>query len=165
MFFGHEKVADEFTEKLVAKMAGTVVGAPTTEGAEMCGLVNAQQLEKVSGMVERALAGGAEALTGGRVNDRFETGYHFEPTVLTGVQQEDEVVQQEIFGPVLPVLRFGSFDEAIALANGTAFGLAAGVFRGPADLRSRSRHEARVLDTGRLERAQQAGGCRLGNGR
>lgn len=123
-----DSVADEFTEKLTAKMASTKVGLPDAEGVDTCGLVNAAQLKKVSGMVERAKASGAEVLTGGKVNKEMESGYHFEPTVLTNVQQSDEIVQKEIFGPVLPVMKFGDLEEGLSLANDCEYGLTSSIF-------------------------------------
>ena len=122
-----DSIADEFTEKLVNKMASTKVGKPES-GVDMCGLVNATQLEKVSGMVERAVKSGAEVLTGGKINQELDAGYHFEPTVLTGVKQSDEIVQKEIFGPVLPVLKFNDIDEAFSLANDSEYGLTSSIF-------------------------------------
>jgi len=67
----------------------------------MCGtsLINAAQLEKVKGVVERAVSGGAEVVTGGQINTSMEARYHYEPTVLTNLQQSDEIMQR----PVLPV--------------------------------------------------------------
>lgn len=125
----HESVQDEFLERLVKKAESTNVGAqPDAEGADMCGLVNPAQLDKVSGMVQRAIASGAEALTGGGINSELEKGYHFQPTVLTGVTQSDEIMQQEIFGPVLPVMSFSDLDEAFALANDCEYGLTSSIF-------------------------------------
>eukprot|EP01063_Lacrimia_lanifica_P032120 TRINITY_DN542_c0_g3_i2.p1 TRINITY_DN542_c0_g3~~TRINITY_DN542_c0_g3_i2.p1 ORF type:complete len:500 (+),score=249.90 TRINITY_DN542_c0_g3_i2:60-1502(+) len=123
-----ESVAEKFTALLVKKMQETKVGLPTDEGVEMCGLVNKDQLEKVSGMVERAVKAGATVLCGGKKNAKFSAGYHFEPTVLTNVKQTDEIIQQEVFGPVLPIMTFKTFDEAMALSNDCEFGLASSIF-------------------------------------
>lgn len=92
----------------------------------MCGLVSAEQLEKVSGMVDRAVAAGAKVRCGGKAMGG--AGYRYEPTVLTDVEQSSEIVQKEVFGPVLPVLAFDTFDEALALANDCEYGLASSLF-------------------------------------
>jgi len=126
-----DSIADEFTEKLVAKMAGTKVGFPDT-GADMCGLANPAQLKKVAGMVERAQANGAEVFTGGNIKNDMPA-YHFEPTVLTNVNQSDEIVQQEVFGLVLPVMTFNDLDEALALANDCEYGLTSSIFTNDAN--------------------------------
>jgi lactaldehyde dehydrogenase/glycolaldehyde dehydrogenase len=124
----HDSVRDEFTEKLVNKAEQTVIGLPETEGVDMCGLVNPAQLKKVSSMVERAVAAGAEVLTGGKVNEELPTGYHFQPTVLTNVKQTDEIMRKEIFGPVLPIHSFSDLDEALDLANDCEYGLTSSIF-------------------------------------
>lgn len=120
-------IADEFIDKLVKKMASTKVGMPETEGADMCGLINPTQLEKVAGMVERAKQSGAEVCTGGSINQSLP-GYHYEPTVIVNAKQSDEIVQKEVFGPVLPVLQFHDLDEAFALANDSEYGLTSSIF-------------------------------------
>ncbi len=77
----------------------------------------------MSGMVTRAQAAGGRIVCGGRIPDR--PGYYYEPTLITGVGQDSEIVQREVFGPVLVALPFDTDDEAIALANDTPYGLAA----------------------------------------
>lgn len=124
----HDSIRDEFTEKLVVAAKATKVGLPDAEGVDMCGLVNPKQLEKVSGMVDRALKGGAEALTGGAKNEEMPSGYHFQPTILTNVSQSDEIVRKEIFGPVLPILGFSDLEEALELANDCEYGLTSSIF-------------------------------------
>ena len=130
----HESVADQFTEKLVAAMEAVTAGDPFAEPTpDMSTLVSKDQLDKVEGMVERAKADGVEVLTGGRRPDT-PTGYFYEPTVLAGCRQDMEIVRKEIFGPVLPVLKFSDFDEAIALANDCEYGLTSSVYTGSISL-------------------------------
>mmetsp|Transcript_35116 Transcript_35116/g.69219 ORF Transcript_35116/g.69219 Transcript_35116/m.69219 type:complete len:484 (+) Transcript_35116:115-1566(+) len=121
-----EGIYDAFLEKFVAKMKASVCGAPDEEGAEFCSLISSDHREKVRGMVDRAVAAGAVVECGGNVIEG--EGYRFKPTVLTGAAQSSEIVQKEIFGPVIPVLKFGTFDEALALANDSEYGLASSIF-------------------------------------
>lgn len=135
-----EAVAEAFTKKLVAKMNAVVVGKPFDSPAPgCCGLVSAEQHEKVHAMVERAVKAGAKVLCGGKKIDG--PGYRYEPTVLAKVKQSSEVVQKEIFGPVLPVLTFKDFDEALALANDCEYGLASSLFTNDYRLIERARTE------------------------
>ena len=89
-------------------------------------LIHPEHFRSVAGFVERALAHGATAVVGGRPSALG--GNYFEPTILTHVDQTSEIVQREVFGPVLTFQTFSTEDEAIALANDTAYGLAAIVF-------------------------------------
>jgi 1-pyrroline dehydrogenase len=101
-------------------------GPPQDEATELGPLVSATQRERVAGFVERALAGGAEALTGGAPG--AGAGFFYEPSVIVGVGQADEIVQREVFGPVVTVQRVADDDAAIAAANDVEYGLAASVF-------------------------------------
>jgi 1-pyrroline dehydrogenase len=101
-------------------------GDPSATGTELGPLVSAKQRERVAGFVERALAGSGEATTGGRVANG--PGFFFEPSVIVGVDQNDEIVQREVFGPVVTVQRVADEEAAIAAANAVDYGLAASVF-------------------------------------
>ncbi|MFF3667855.1 aminobutyraldehyde dehydrogenase [Microtetraspora malaysiensis] len=120
-----ERIHDAFTAALAEAAASLTVGAPDEEGVFFGPSNNAAQLARVAGFVER-LPGHARVVTGGVRLDR--PGYFFAPTVVAGVRQDDEIVQQEIFGPVVTVQPFASEDEAIELANGVDYGLAASVW-------------------------------------
>jgi aminobutyraldehyde dehydrogenase len=111
----------------IADAAKTLVsGSPADEATELGPLVSAGQRDRVAGYVERALATGAEALTGG---SRAEgPGFFYEPSVIVGVKQADEIIQQEVFGPVVTVQRVTDDEAAIAAANDVDYGLAASVF-------------------------------------
>ena len=118
----HSSVHDEFVRALVAHVEAEIrTGAPDS-GAFYGPLNNPAQLERVAGFVER-LPEHAQVETGGR--RQGETGCFFEPTVVTGVRQDDEVVQNEVFGPVLTVQPFETENEAVELANGVPYALAA----------------------------------------
>ena len=95
---------------------------------DMSSLVSKAQLDKVSEMVEYAKNEGAEVVLGGNKSSRFDKGYFYEPTLLTNIKQDMQIIQEEVFGPVLPVMKFGALDEAIALANDCEFGLTSSIF-------------------------------------
>jgi betaine-aldehyde dehydrogenase len=120
-----EGVYDDMVAALVDAARRRTVGGPDDPGADLGPLNSSAQLERVQGFVER-LPDRAEVLTGGRrVGDR---GFFFEPTVVAGVAQDDEIVQEEVFGPVVTVQRFHDEQEAVQLANDVEFGLASSVW-------------------------------------
>ncbi|MBV9713901.1 MAG: NAD-dependent succinate-semialdehyde dehydrogenase [Solirubrobacterales bacterium] len=120
------RVADEFAEKLAGKLGAMKVGRGTEEGVEVGPLIDADQRGKVAGLVEDALGRGAKAVVGGHTRDG--AGYFYDPTVLTDVPDDAELLREEIFGPVAPVKGFADEDEAIAAANDTEYGLVAYVY-------------------------------------
>ncbi|MFI2031738.1 aldehyde dehydrogenase [Streptomyces buecherae] len=116
-----EAVAEEFTRRLVAKAAGLRQGDPRDESTDIGPTIHPRQVAKIDGFVRRALAAGARAVIGGHPGE----GQYYAPTLLTDVRQDSEIVQEEVFGPVLTLQTFTSEDEAVHLANDTRFGLAA----------------------------------------
>ncbi len=120
-FYVHERVADEFSAKLTARMAALSIGPGLDDGVDLGPLVNADTRSKVAELVDSATADGAAVLTGGHAPDR--KGYFYQPTVLDSVPAGAGILAEEIFGPVAPIVRFASQDEAIALANNTEYGL------------------------------------------
>jgi succinate-semialdehyde dehydrogenase/glutarate-semialdehyde dehydrogenase len=121
-----DAIAGEFAEKLAAKMGAMKVGRGTEDGVEVGPLIDAKQRGKVAELVEDAVSKGAKALVGG--HERDGAGYFYDPTVLADVPDGANLLTEEIFGPVAPVKRFDSEDEAIAAANATEFGLVAYVY-------------------------------------
>ncbi len=119
-------VADEFAEKLAEKMGSLKVGRGTEDGVDVGPLIDDKQRQKVSKLVEDAIGRGAHAVVGGHARDG--AGYFYDPTVLTDVPEDAELLHEEIFGPVAPVKGFADEDEAIAAANDTEYGLVAYVF-------------------------------------
>lgn len=119
----HEKVHDEFVEKLAAKVAELKVGDPLDESTDMGPLSDVRILDKVVRHVEDARTKGATIVTGGK-----HTGLLYEPTILTGVTTSMEIAQEETFGPVAPVIKVGSADEALQIANSLDYGLSMAVF-------------------------------------
>jgi 5-carboxymethyl-2-hydroxymuconic-semialdehyde dehydrogenase len=120
-FLVHEAVADKFIAAMRGYVEKLKVGDPRDEATELGPIIHPRQVERVLGFVERAVAGGAELLWGGGQH-AFGAQY-VQPTMLTNLRQHDEIVQNEVFGPVLTLQTFANDDEAIAMANGTDYGL------------------------------------------
>ncbi|RLT42190.1 MAG: gamma-aminobutyraldehyde dehydrogenase [Chloroflexi bacterium] len=118
----------QMQEALVESMRGVTVGDPFADGTEVGPLVSGRQRERVAGFVDRAKAAGATILTGGGVPAGLDQGYYYAPTVISGMGQKDEIIQAEVFGPVVTILPFDSDDEAVALGNDVPYGLAAALF-------------------------------------
>jgi betaine-aldehyde dehydrogenase len=119
------KIHDDFVSALAEAASSLAVGDPASEDTEMGPLISASQRERVSGFVSRAPSN-AEAVTGGAPIDG--PGQFYAPTVVAGLEQGDEMIQREVFGPVVTVQRFGSEEEALSWANGVDYGLAASVW-------------------------------------
>jgi acyl-CoA reductase-like NAD-dependent aldehyde dehydrogenase len=120
-FLVHRKIASAFIEKMRAVVAGLNVGDPREEATEVGPIIHPRQFEKVRAYVERAKQAGAELLWGGAPHG-FGPLY-YQPTMLTNVRQNDEIVQEEVFGPVLVLQTFTEDDEAVTLANDVKYGL------------------------------------------
>ncbi len=121
-FLVQAKVHDVFVEKLTAKVAALKVGSGFEDGVAQGPLIDMAAVEKVEEHIADALAGGAKVTTGGKRHSKG--GSFFEPTVVTGMKPEMKASREETFGPLAPVFRFETDEEAIALANDTPFGLA-----------------------------------------
>lgn len=124
------RIQQSFLDALVARTTAIRLGDPSDLTTEMGPCATPEQLEKVAGMVARARADGARVLCGGHkpASAACADGYFFEPTILVDVAQDMEIVQEEVFGPVLVVIPFDTEAEAVAIANDTRYGLGAGVW-------------------------------------
>ncbi|MFJ8959015.1 NAD-dependent succinate-semialdehyde dehydrogenase [Lentzea sp. NPDC102401] len=120
-FHVHAGVAEEFTEKLVARMGSIVVGAGTDPGTHMGPMIDDRQRSRVAGLVSETVAAGARLRAGGEVPDG--PGYFYPPTVLTDVPEGARISREEIFGPVAAIQTFTSEAEVLRAANDTEFGL------------------------------------------
>ena len=140
-----DAIADQFAEKLAERMSSLKVGRGTEEGVEVGPLIDENQRQKVSELVEDAVSRGSRVLVGGHAKEG--AGYFYEPTVLADVPDDAELLREEIFGPVAPVKGFADEDEAIAAANATEFGLVAYVFT--SDLK-RALRVVEKLETGMI---------------
>jgi acyl-CoA reductase-like NAD-dependent aldehyde dehydrogenase len=129
--YAPEAIYDDVVEALAARAREAKVGDGAAEGVEYGPINNRPQYERVSELVADAIAGGAKAAAGGRPMDR--PGYFFEPTILAGAEDGTRIVDEEQFGPALPVIAYRDLDEAVARANGTHFGLSGSVWGGDAD--------------------------------
>lgn len=123
----HRRIFERFIDLYAALVRQLKVGNPFDEATDLGPKVTREELEKVERMVDRARTQGAEIVTGGRRAEvpGFPGGFWYEPTLIVGVRNAMEVMQEEIFGPVSPVMAFDDFDEALALANDSKYGLSA----------------------------------------
>ncbi len=135
----HEKVAAAFTERVVAKTRSWKYGDPMDPSNEMGTVIDEAAARRFQQVVDEAVAQGARLLVGNR-----RDGALYSPTVLDGVRPEMTVVREETFGPVSPIITFGSIDEAIAISNGTAFGLSSGICTNRLDDATRFARELKV---------------------
>lgn len=136
-----KKHHDEIVELIAANFAKVRHGDPAGPKTYMGPLINERQRDKVDGMVQRAVAAGATLVTGGK---RLDPGFFYAPTLLTNVDPDSEIAQDEVFGPVLVVIGFDDDDDAVRIANNSIYGLAGAVF---------SRDQDRALSVARRIRA------------
>ncbi|BBY83722.1 aldehyde dehydrogenase [Mycolicibacterium pulveris] len=131
-------------ELLRERTEALVLGPAEDYATDVGPLISDQQLDRVDGMVQRAVEQGAKVVVGGRRAEVDADGFYYLPTVLADIRPEMEIAREEVFGPVLAVLRYSTVEEAVALANGTDYGLGAAVW-GPM---VQAREVARLVQAG-----------------
>ena len=141
----HQSVAAEFTRKMIAAMQQTVVGDPFAPATEMGPLVSKRQRELVHAAVGQALQDGATLECGGSY--ATGPGYYYQATVLTNCRQDTAIMQQEIFGPVLPITTFETLDEALTYANDCEYGLTSSIYTRSLDVAMRAANELKFGET------------------
>jgi betaine-aldehyde dehydrogenase len=124
--YAERSVYDEVCDRLAQKFESVRYGDPQDSASDIGPLISEEHRQRVHGFVERAVAAGAVVRQGGTIP--AGTGFFYPPTLLTGIKQDSEIVQTEVFGPVLVVLPFEDEANAIALANDSQFGLASSVW-------------------------------------
>jgi succinate-semialdehyde dehydrogenase/glutarate-semialdehyde dehydrogenase len=125
-FIVQESVADEFAARVTERVKALRIGRGTEEGVSIGPLIDANAVEKAATLLKDAVSRGARVLAGGEAVDG--PGTFFEPTVVTDVQFGSDILREEIFGPVLSIVRFSTEDDAVRIANDTEFGLVSYVF-------------------------------------
>ena len=138
---------DDVVGRLVELANGVVVGDPADPEVTMGPLISREHLERVEGLVARAERDGATVVTGGGRPKHLKEGFFFEPTILSGVTAGSYIAQEEVFGPVLTVLRYSDVDDAVSIANNSQYGLGGAVWGGDVD---RALDVARRIRTGQV---------------
>ena len=151
-----EAIHDAVVDRLVELARGVKVGDPTDPDVQMGPLISSAQRERVESHVASALSDGAALVAGGRRPDGLEKGFYFEPTILTNVAPDARIAQEEVFGPVLTVLRYRDDDDAVAIANNSPYGLSGAVWGTDVD---RAVAVARRVRTGQIA----VNGCNPGD--
>ncbi|MCE3026158.1 aldehyde dehydrogenase [Salinicola sp. DM10] len=124
-------IYDRFLERFKQRVEALKVGNPLTdEDVDMGPKINAAELDKIHAMVEQAQRDGAQLLTGGKrlSGGDYDKGNYYAPTILTGVDNDMQIMKEEIFGPVVPIMKIDDFEQAMAYANASEYGLSAYVF-------------------------------------
>lgn len=116
------------TEAIVESMRAVKIGQPFEEGVAMGPLISATQRERVQSFVQRAKSAGATIVTGGDIPAQFAKGYFYTPTVITDADQKSEIIQSEVFGPVITINAFSTEAEAVRYGNDVPYGLAASLW-------------------------------------
>ncbi|OLP03981.1 aldehyde dehydrogenase [Mycolicibacterium porcinum] len=142
-----DSLHDDVVGRLAELARNVVIGDPADAAVTMGPLISAEHLDRVEGFVTRAESDGATVVTGGGRPKDLSNGFYFEPTILTGATPDSLIAQQEVFGPVLTVLRYSDDNEAVAIANNSQYGLGGAVWSSDVD---RAVAIARRIRTGQV---------------
>lgn len=129
-----EAIHDEVVDRLAALSREVVIGDPVDPEVTMGPLISREHLDRVEGFVKRAEADGATVVAGARPKD-LNSGFYFEPTILTDAAADSYIAQEEVFGPVLTVLRCRDDDDAVTIANNSSYGLGGAVWEATSTVR------------------------------
>jgi lactaldehyde dehydrogenase/glycolaldehyde dehydrogenase len=143
----HKNIADEFVRKFTQATKSLRIGDPFDPQTNMGPRVNKQELERGDTFVKEAVKEGAKILAGGKAPPNLPKGYWYEPTILDNVSQSMKVVQEEVFGPIVPILRVENADEAIRLCNDSKYGLSSYVFTKDLKVALRAMYEIKCGET------------------
>jgi 1-pyrroline-5-carboxylate dehydrogenase len=137
-----EKVHDELIEKIIAHTEKLKIGEAIDGETNMTAVINDKSFAKATSMIKKGIEEGGEVVTGGKGDDA--KGFYVEPTIIKNVKPGDTIEQNEIFAPVLAVIKVNGFDEALRVANGTEYGLTGSVYSASEEILERSRKEFHV---------------------
>ena len=140
----HESLYEEFTERISDYVQGLVLGDPLDDSTDLGPMARERFRSRVEEQVAGAVERGARILTGGKRPPGLHAGYFYEPTVLVDVDRDMQIMCEETFGPVLPIARYETFDQAIALANDSVYGLGANLYTNDARYVKRFYEEVRT---------------------
>lgn len=124
-FYVHAQVVEEFTEQVVNLAKHITLGNGLEATTDLGPMINAKQRDRIEAMVTEAATSGVEVLAGGARPEQLDKGYFYQPTILSNLQPDTPIYNEELFAPVMPIIPFDDADEAIALANKSEYGLAA----------------------------------------
>lgn len=142
-----DAIHDEVVDRLALLARGVVIGDPVDSAVTMGPLISREHLDRVEGFIKRAEADGATVVAGGARPKDLSRGFYFEPTILTDASADSHIAQEEVFGPVLTVLRYRDDDDAVTIANNSAYGLGGAVWGSDVD---RALAIARRIRTGQV---------------
>lgn len=162
----HQDVYEPMLEKIVERTSRLKLGDPTDPSTNLSAVINKKAFDNINGYVEKGKAEGGRIVAGGGADG--EQGFFIEPTVIADVKPGDTIEQEEIFGPVLAVIKAADFDDALRIANDTEYGLTGSVYTRDEDKLERARHEFHVgnlyfnrKSTGALVGAHPFGGFNM----
>jgi acyl-CoA reductase-like NAD-dependent aldehyde dehydrogenase len=127
-FYVFDKIADEFTRRVVKFTRSLKVGNGLDPKTDIGPMIHLRQLKDIDARVQEAVREGAKILCGGRRSPKHKKGFFYEPTVMSNVKHEMQIVQTETFGPILPIIRVRDIDHAIELGNDSNYGLGANIY-------------------------------------
>ena len=141
-----EKLHDEFVEKLTAKTKKIKLGDPKSETTDMGPVISKKQQDRILGYISKGTSEGARLACGGNVpsSSELKDGFFIEPTIFTNVDNQATIAQEEIFGPVLSVIKYGTIEDAIRMANDSTYGLGGGVWSSDKEKALHVAHELRA---------------------